>query len=307
MNIFVTLMRWTLLFLSFLVAFSASAQEFDPDRLLANLRFRVASLSDAEMMIGELESSPYGNLKQGTLTINGQQTIPFLLSENMDEILLLMTSPIDVSLTELEITEERDQRAQQERLVAAESHQALTRFAEGKPSRGASDAPITIYEFSDFQCPYCARATTVIEDLLEKYPDDLRFVYLHYPLDIHDWAKPAAVAAECAARQSDSAFWMLHDNFFDLQSDISNESMFEEVRSWLEETNIDLDQWQACAADESSAANQGVSLQVDISVATAQRFGLTGTPAFFVNGYLLSGSQPMTAFEELITKVKADL
>lgn len=259
------------------------------------------------MVVGELESSPYGNLKQGTLTINGQQTIPFLLSENMDEIFLLMASPIDVSLTELEITEELDRQAKQESLVAAESHQALTRFAEGKPSRGAPEAPIVIYEFSDFQCPYCARAMTVIEELLEKYPEDVRFVYLHYPLDIHDWAKPAAVAAECAARQSDAAFWLLHDNFFDLQSDISNASMLEQVRSWLEETDIDLDQWQTCAADESSAGNQGVSLQIDISTATAQRFGLTGTPAFFVNGYLLSGSQPMAVFEELITRIQADL
>ena len=174
------------------------------------------------------------------------------------------------------------------------------------PSRGVADAPITIFEFSDFQCTYCAMASEVVDELLTKYPDDLRFVYLHFPLDMHDWAKPAAIAADCAARQSDSAFWTLHDNFFDFQNDITDDSMVGQARSWLEETNIDLDAWEACAIDESSAVNQGVSLQIDISVATAKRFGLSGTPAFFVNGYVMNGSQPMSAFEEMIAKIKAD-
>ena len=300
-------MRWTLLLINFLVVCSVTAQGFDQEQLLANLRFRIPDLEGAELTIGELEPSLYSGLKRGSLTINGQQTLQFLLSEEQGHLILLTTNPIDVSLTEAEIAEKLAEQATQEKLVAAETHIALSRFAEGKPSRGPSDAPITIYEFSDFQCPYCARASTVIEELLNKYPEEVRFVYLHYPLGMHDWAKPAAVVADCAARQSEAAFWVLHDNFFELQSDISSESMPQQARSWLQETDIDLDAWQICTVDESSAAHQNVLLQVDISSAMAERFGLTGTPAFFVNGHLLSGAHPVEAFDDLIAKVRENL
>ncbi|MXW14507.1 MAG: thioredoxin domain-containing protein [Rhodothermaceae bacterium] len=299
-------MRWALLLINFLVVCSATAQGFDQEQLLANLRFRIPDLEGAVLTVGELESSLYSGFKQGSLTINGRQTLQFLLSEEHGHLILLTTNPIDVSLTEEEISEKLAEQAVQEKLAAAETYSALSRFAESKPSRGPSDAPITIYEFSDFQCPYCARASTVIEELLNKYPDEIRFVYLHYPLGMHDWANPAAVATDCAARQSETAFWVLHDNFFELQSDISSESMLHRARSWLQETDIDLDEWQICTSDESSTAHQDVLLQVDISSAMAERFGLTGTPAFFVNGYLLSGSQPIEAFDDLIVRIMAD-
>ncbi|MCY4204308.1 MAG: thioredoxin domain-containing protein [Bacteroidetes bacterium] len=292
--------------MNFLVAFSVTAQEIDQEQLLANLRFRIPDLQEAELTIGELEPSPYGDLKQGALTINGQQTVQFLLSEEQMHLILLTAAPIDVSLTPDQIAMEREEQARQETLIAAESHRALSRFAEGKPSRGPADAPITIYEFSDFQCPYCARASSVVEKVLEKYPEDVRFVYLHFPLDIHDWAKRAAIAADCASRQSHEAFWILHDNLFKFQKEVTSESMLEQIGSWLEETTLDLDMWRACASDESAPSNQGVSLDVDISTATAKRFGLTGTPAFFVNGYLLSGAQPLEAFDDLINTIKAD-
>lgn len=300
-------MRWTLLLINLLVVYSVGAQEIDQEQLLMNLRFQIPDLAGAEVTINELEPSPYGNLKQGSLTINGQQTLQFLLSEEEGQFILLTTPPIDVSLSEAEIAEQLAERARQEKLVAVESHSTLTRFADGKPSRGPADAPITIYEFSDFQCPYCARASFVVEELLNKYPEEVRFVYLHFPLDMHDWAKPAAVAADCATRQSEDAFWVLHDNFFRMQSEISKESMLEKTRSWLQETSLDIEAWETCTADESSASNQGVSLQVDISSATAERFGLTGTPAFFVNGYMLNGAHPVEAFDDLIARIKADL
>jgi len=299
-------MRTTILLINFLVAFSVSAQEISQEQLLANLRVRIPELKDVEMTIGELESSLYGNLKQGVLTINGQQTIQFLLSEEQSELLLLAQGPIDVSLSEAQIDEELQQLQKQEDLVAAESHRALSRFAEGKPFRGAADAPITIYEFSDFQCPYCARAKSVIDELLKKYPEDIQFVYLHFPLDIHDWAMSAAIASDCAARQDDSAFWKIHDNFFDLQKDLKVTNLHDKMRLWLETTSIDMDQWEVCATDSSSASNQGVALEIDISIATAKRFGLTGTPAFFVNGHLLTGAQPIEAFDALIRRIQGN-
>ena len=300
-------MRWALLLTNLLFVFPVVAQELNEEQILANLRFRIPNLENAEIVLGDIEDSPYPDLKQGSFTINGQQTFQFLLSEDPQHLILLATDPIDVSLSEEEITELLIEQERREQLVAIELHDALNRFSEGKPGRGPVDAPITVHEFSDFQCPYCARASLVVEELLNKYPDEIRFVYLHFPLDIHDWAKPAAVAAECAARQSESAFWLLHDNFFEFQGSISMESMLGDAHSWLQDSDIDLDAWEVCATDESSAANQGATLQVDIATATAERFGLTGTPGFFVNGHLLSGSQPLEVFEDLIASIKAEL
>ncbi|MCY4170745.1 MAG: thioredoxin domain-containing protein [Bacteroidetes bacterium] len=300
-------MRITLLLISFLVAFSSSAQELSHKQILENLRIRIPELKGTEMTIDELILSPYGNLKQGTLNINGQQTIKFLLSEELSHLILLTGEPIDVSLSDDEITQELEEQDKQQQLVAEESHRALSRFADGKPFKGHPDAPITIYEFSDFQCSFCARARPVIDELLVKYPETIRFVYLHFPLDIHDWAKKASVAADCAARQDDSTFWLLHDNFFDYQRELTNETVLGRAASWLAETSVDIDQWEACATDPATASNQGVSMEIDISVATAKRFGLSGTPAFFVNGFLLNGAQPIEAFDEVIQRIQKNL
>jgi len=290
-----------------LVALSASAQQISHEQLIENLRIRIPELRGAEIAIDELESSPYGDLKQGILTINNQQSIKFLLSDELSHLLLMSGNPIDVSLSEDEIAEEQKEQDQQQQLLARESHRSLSRFAEGKPFKGQKDAPITIFEFSDFQCSFCARARSVIDELLLKYPEDIRFVYLHFPLDIHDWAKKAAVAADCAARQDDTTFWLLHDKFFDHQRELTNESVLNQASTWLEETSVDKEQWEACAMDSSSASNQGVSIEIDLSVATAKRMGLSGTPAFFVNGFLLSGAQPVEAFDTLIQQIQESL
>jgi len=116
----------------------------------------------------------------------------------------------------------------------------------------------------------------------------------------------AAIASDCAARQDDSAFWKIHDNFFDLQKDLKVTNLHDKMRLWLETTSIDMDQWEVCATDPSSASNQGVALEIDISIATAKRFGLTGTPAFFVNGHLLTGAQPIEAFDALIRRIQGN-
>ncbi len=300
-------MRLPLLLISFLVAFSASAQQLSDEQILDNLRIQIPELRGAAMEIDTLESSPYGNLQQGTLTINGQQSVKFLLSQELNQLILITGDPIDVSLSQSEITEELEEQDRQQTLLAQESHRALSRFAEGKPYRGHPEAPITIFEFSDFQCSFCARARSVIDELLLKYPEDIRFVYLHFPLDFHDWAKKASIAAECVARQDEATFWLLHDQFFDHQRELTNESVMDRASAWLEQTSVDIDQWKACAMDTSSASNQGVSMDIDISIATAKRFGLSGTPAFFVNGFLVSGAQPIEAFDEIIQRIQENL
>ena len=283
---------------------SAMAQSVDKDKILANLKYRIPSLRDAEVTFSELEPSDFAEFQRGSLTVNGQETYQFLFSAVPPRLLLLMADPIDVGLTDDQIAELMVQEEQQAKEAAQDRHRALERFAAGMPARGSADAPITIFEFSDFQCPYCARGFEVIEELLDKYPDDVRFVFLHLPLQFHDWAKPAAIAAACAAEQDAEAFWALHDRYFTNQREITKDTVLEQSRAWLGETGIDLDTWNSCASDDASAANQGAALKVEVSIATAERFGVTGTPAFFVNGHFLNGAQPLEVFEELIATIK---
>ncbi len=285
---------------------SAMAQPLDKDRILANLKYRLPTLREAEITLSELEPSDFTDFQQGSFTVNGQQTYRFLVSVESSRLLLLMTDPIDVGLTSEEIDELMIREEQQDREAAQNRHEILRRFAAGMPFRGSADAQITIYEFSDFQCPYCARAFTVMEELLDKYHEEVRFVFLHLPLPNHDWAKPAAIAADCAAEQDADAFWVLHDQYFTNQRAITRETMLSKSHEWLQGTGIDLDAWHACASDDASAANQGAALKVDVSVATAERFGVTGTPGFFVNGHFLNGAQPLEVFEELIVSIKGE-
>jgi len=173
-------------------------------------------------------------------------------------------------------------------------------------SRGPDDAPVTIFEFSDFQCPYCARGFDTVEELLQRYPEEIRFVYLHYPLSNHNWAKPAAIASICAANQDDEAFWPLHDSYFRNQGDITPETVIEDSRRHLEGTGIDLDLWQTCALDMESADYLYAEAKVEASMEAAERdFGVTGTPAFFINGQRLSGAHPIETFEEIVQELLA--
>ena len=289
------------------VALPSSAQLPENDQIIANLKYRIPQLREAEVVIGEIAPSQFDQLHQGSFSVNGRETYRFLIAENPARLLILLAEPIDISLSSASVATLLEEEDRQMVAAAQDRHEALGRFATGMPARGAADAPITIYEFSDFQCPYCARATDVLDELLEKRPDDVRLVYLHLPLSMHDWAMPAAVAATCAADQNESAFWLLHDRYFEHQQSILLNTVLAQSREWLQESaQIDMDTWESCASDTESAANQSAVLRIEVSVATSERMGATGTPAFFVNGHFLNGIQPIETFEELIDDLLAE-
>jgi len=159
--------------------------------------------------------------------------------------------------------------------------------AEG-PSRGPEGAPITIVEFSDFQCPFCQRVLPTLEQIMEKYPDQVRVVYRNLPLRSHSRARPAAEAALCANDQGQ--FWPYHDLLFENSRQLSDEDLLR----YAGEVGLDSDKFQACY-DEKRFAQQ-----VSDDVAAARAVGANGTPAFFVNGVLLSGAKPPADFFRVI-------
>jgi protein-disulfide isomerase len=158
----------------------------------------------------------------------------------------------------------------------------------GAPALGPEQAPVTIVEFSDYQCPFCGRVEATLKQVREKYPDRVRIVFKHLPLDIHSKALAAHAAAEAAARQG--KFWEMHDKIFANQAAMSPEKYAE----WARELGLDM------ARFERDRASAEVKARIAADKREAAQLGATGTPSFFINGKYSSGAKPFEAFQALI-------
>lgn len=156
------------------------------------------------------------------------------------------------------------------------------------PAIGPETAPVTIVEFSDFQCPFCKRVDPTLNRIKEEYGDDVRIVFKHMPLSIHPQAKGAHAAAEAAHLQG--KFWEMHDEIFKNQRQMSADTFLSYAKL------IDLD----IARFQKDVKSSAVLKKVEADTAEAAKLGVTGTPAFFVNGRFLSGAQPFESFKRLI-------
>ena len=158
------------------------------------------------------------------------------------------------------------------------------------PSKGPEGAPITIVEFSDFQCPYCARAESTVKDLmeLEKYKGKIRLVYRDYPLPSHTLAPKAAEAAHCAGDQG--KYWEMHGKLFAAMPKLE----VTDLKAYARELSLDAGRFDKCL-------ESGEKTKVVTDHAKAgEEAGVRGTPAFFINGRLISGAQPLAAFTAII-------
>lgn len=156
-------------------------------------------------------------------------------------------------------------------------------------TKGPKNAPITIFEFSDFQCPYCSRATTTLHDVLGQYDGKIQVVFKSFPLPFHQQAEPASRAAYAAGKQG--KFWEMHDKLFASQQRLKEEGLFE---TFAKELGLNLEKFKADF--ESDEAKKLVASETEEGKAV----GVRGTPAFFINGTRLVGAQPLEKFKEVI-------
>jgi Na+/H+ antiporter NhaA len=155
--------------------------------------------------------------------------------------------------------------------------------------RGPSDAPVTLLEYGDYQCPYCGQAEAVIRELLADFGDDLRYVWRHLPLaDVHPNAQTAAEAAEAAGAQG--RFWEMHDWLLGHQDELRP---FDIARH-ANELGIDLDRFWADLRQREHAA------RVAEDVASADASDVTGTPSFFINGRRHTGAYDIDTLRRLV-------
>jgi len=166
---------------------------------------------------------------------------------------------------------------------------------QGFPARGPKDAKVTIVEFSDFQCPYCARAhDTVANQVMKEYDGKVKLVYKNFPLGFHPWAEPAAIATACAYDQDPDAFWKLYDYFFANQQQLNPQNVKEKSLEQLKGTKVDAAKWTDCYDNKKTLD------RVKADMAEGQSVGVTGTPAFIINGRKISGAQPFQNFKAVI-------
>jgi len=157
------------------------------------------------------------------------------------------------------------------------------------PALGPADAPVTIIEFSDYQCPFCQRAEPTLKQIAARYPEQVRIVYRHFPLDnIHPLARGASEAAACAGEQD--KFWEYHALIWRETPELDADKL----AALAQEAELDLEAFSSCVGEGRFAD------EIEADLEAGREAGVNGTPAFFVNGIPLSGAQPLDAFVELI-------
>ena len=158
------------------------------------------------------------------------------------------------------------------------------------PFFGGEKANVTIVEFSDFQCPFCAKSAEIVRSLKKKYGNKIKFVFKQFPLPFHSQAQKAAVASLCANEQSVSQFWKLHDVMFADQGKLSPEN----IKKSAKEIGLDSSKFDKCLDDNKYAA------QVQKDIEQGKAIGVKGTPSFFINGMAFIETQNLEKFTEFI-------
>lgn len=156
------------------------------------------------------------------------------------------------------------------------------------PARGPEGAKVTIVEFSDFQCPFCSRAIKTVDEVVKQYDGKVRLVFRQFPLDFHQQAAKAAEASLCAADQG--KFWEYHDKLFASQQALQ----VADLKQYAGELSLDAAKFGECLDSGAKAA------QVNADLEAGKKVGVNGTPAFFINGVMLSGAQPIEEFKSII-------
>ncbi|MAG20149.1 hypothetical protein CL618_01820 [archaeon] len=220
------------------------------------------------------------------LNVNGQNIDSYVTKNGK----LLFTSAIDLS-------EE----------VTLPSNEKVEVSADDDPFLGPEDAEIVVIEFSDFECPYCAAAFGTHDVLVDRFKSQdptweasvpklkelamegkIKFVFRDFPLTGHAKAQKASEASECADDQG--KFWEYHDLLFEKQSELD----IEDLKKHASDLGLDRNEFDSCL-DSGKYEDE-----VKKDLADGQKYGVSGTPAFFVNGQLLSGAQPFSAFEKVL-------
>ena len=154
-----------------------------------------------------------------------------------------------------------------------------------QPSFGPADAPVTIVEFGDFECPDCKMEAPVLRhDLTEAFGAKVRVYFKNFPLEsVHPWSRAAAITGRCVYQQGQPAFWKFYDWIYDNQDQIMGDNLNEKVQAWAGESGVDAGKLGQCVDTKATEP------EVNRSIAEGHLLGVGGTPTLFINGRKIGG------------------
>jgi predicted DsbA family dithiol-disulfide isomerase len=158
---------------------------------------------------------------------------------------------------------------------------------DDRPTMGPANAPVTIVEFADFECPHCAHAMGVVETAVEsKYTGKVRLIFKNFPLQGHQWARAAAIAAECVRLQNPSAFWDFAREIYRVQAFITPDNLSQRIDEFAKRNQLDAEALHACEMGQ--AADERVAQDI----LDGQKANVVSTPTLFINGIPVMGAEP---------------
>lgn len=286
---------WRFCGLTLLVCLGCSAQSSNPDldhRIERQIRAQYDLPAGVNLLLGpRTPAADFPGYEAMSVTISlGEQkkVYDFLVSKDGKSL---------IRLTKMDLT--KDPYAD----VLQKIH------IDGRPVRGNKDAKVTIVNFDDFQCPYCAMMHgTIMQDIFKTYGDKVKIVYKDFPLiEIHPWAKHAAIDANCLAQQSAPAYWDYADEVHAHARDALKAGNLDQQTQRLndmalqqgQKANVNLSELQACVAAQKDDA-------IRASMDEAASLGVEATPTIFVNGQKISGAVPPEELKAFIDRALAD-
>ena len=246
---------------SFIVDVPGRGEQPIPMLISKDRRFIIIG-SGEPTNLGDFKASGMPGLKQGTLDF-GRQQIPVLVSDDGSQLIVgeILDSTID-PLQEI-----------------------MGKISlDNVPVKGDANAPITVVEYSDFQCPFCKRGSDMLPGLLDEYPGKIKIIFKQFPLPNHNWAKPSSIASLCAFEQGNDKFWAFHDMVFAKQKEINLANSTDKFNEIAKEIGLDQSKFDACVSSGENAA------RVDAEVQEGQLIGISSTPTFVVDGLIVPGA-----------------
>jgi protein-disulfide isomerase len=269
-----------LLWMSALVVLSSPVFAYDPAYVAQHIRKALNLNTRIEIKVSPKPEGNIGDLLIVPVTINGGPYQIYLSKDEKEYIwgysIDLMSDPDIVRASAINLKNVR--------------------------SKGSDSAPVTIVEFSDFQCPHCKKAHQVIkEELYKNYTSDqVRLVFKHFPLSNHAWAEPAAAASECAGDQKGKAFWDLANFYFENSVQLSTANLTTQTMGFAQSLGLDTLKLKLCLSSEKPLAK----VRTDKKEGSAA--GVSSTPTLFVNGRMITGFRDFNDIKIVIDEKLAE-
>ena len=228
--------------------------------------------SASTVKVDEMEETGVEGMRRGFLAAEGGQ-VPILVSSDGKTIMVGDLENLDAD-------------------PATETARKIS--LENVPSKGDSKAPVTVVEYSDFQCGYCARAANQVADFLKDYKGKVKLFYKQFPLSFHKWAEEASIASLCVYDQSNEKFWKFHDAIFEKQGEIKVADAKKTLEGLARGLGVDMKKYNECV--ESEQAKRRVASDIE----EGRSIGISGTPTFVVDGFVISGGANIKAIRNAV-------